>query len=46
MGGFRCCKKLDIQHNNLKPHIDKLLKLNLICVVDLSSYKKQKEKTY
>ena len=32
-------KKLDIQHNNLKPHIDKLLKLNLICVVDLSSYK-------
>jgi len=37
-------KKLDIQHNNLKPHIDKLLKLNLICVVDLSSYKQRGKK--
>lgn len=37
-------KKLNIQHNNLKPHIDKLLKLKLICVVDLSSYKQKGEK--
>jgi len=37
-------KKLEIQHNNLKPHIDKLLKLNLICVVDLSSYKTKGKK--
>jgi len=37
-------KKLNIQHNNLKPHIDKLLKLNLICVVDLSNYKQKGKK--
>ncbi len=32
-------EKMGIQHNNLKPHIDKLLKLKLIVVVDLSDYK-------
>lgn len=36
--------KLNIQHNNLKPHIDKLLRLNLICVVDKSSYRKKGKK--
>jgi hypothetical protein len=37
-------EKLEIQHNNLKPHIDKLLKLNLICLKDLSEYKNRGEK--
>lgn len=31
-------KQLNIKHNNLKPHIDKLLNLNLICVVDITHY--------
>lgn len=30
--------KLEIKHNNLKPHIDKLLKLNLIVMIDMSNY--------
>ena len=37
-GVLEIVDRLNISHISLKPHIDKLLRLKLICTVDLSRY--------